>query len=51
MPVKFKRSVFKSGGSLRVTIPEPIAKALEIDHKGVLEIWLDDSRIIMVKVK
>jgi len=51
MPAEFERSVFKSGGSLRVTIPEPIAKALKIEHKDVLKIWLNDSQIIMEKVK
>lgn len=51
MPVEFERSVFKSGGSLRVTIPEPIAKALKIKHKDVLKIWLNDSQIVMEKVR
>jgi len=51
IPVKFKRSVFKSGESARVTIPAPIAQALNIKHKDVLEIWLDDSRIIIVKAE
>jgi len=51
IPVKFKRSVFKAGDSFRVTIPMPVVEALNIKHKDVLEIWLDDSRIIMVKAE
>jgi bifunctional DNA-binding transcriptional regulator/antitoxin component of YhaV-PrlF toxin-antitoxin module len=51
IPVEFKRSVFKSGESVRVTIPAPIAETLNIKHKDVLKIWLDDSRIIMVKTE
>jgi len=51
MPVKFKRAVFKSGDSFRVTIPMPIIKAINIKEKDVLEIWLNDSQIIMEKVK
>jgi len=51
MPVKFKRKVFRSGDSYRVTLPMPICKALEIEDKDVLEIWLDNEHIIMQKVK
>lgn len=51
IPVKFKRSVFKSGESTRITIPAPIAQTLNIKHKDVLIIWLDDSKIIMEKAK
>ena len=51
MPVKFTRKVFKSGDSLRITIPMDIVRTLEIKEKDVLEIWLDDSQIIMKKSK
>ena len=51
MPVKFKRAVFKSGDSFRVTIPMPIIKALDIKEKEELMIWLNDSQIVMEKTK
>jgi len=51
MPIKFTRSVFKSGDSYRITIPMEIIKALEIKEKESLEIWLNDSQIIIEKRK
>ena len=51
MPVKFKRTTFKSGNSYRITIPMEIVKALDIKDKEELVIWLNDSQIIMEKVK
>jgi antitoxin component of MazEF toxin-antitoxin module len=51
MPVQFERTIFKSGGSLRVNIPTPIAKAIEVDEGDKLTIWLNDSQIIMTKTK
>jgi bifunctional DNA-binding transcriptional regulator/antitoxin component of YhaV-PrlF toxin-antitoxin module len=49
LPVTFKRSVFRSGNSYRMTIPMPIINALGIKEKDVLEIWLDDAQIIARK--
>ena len=49
MPVKFKRTTFKSGNSYRITIPMEIVKALDIKEKEELVIWLNDSQIIMEK--
>ena len=49
MPVKFRRNVFKSGDSYRITIPMGIVKTLDIKEKDELEIWLNDSQIIMQK--
>jgi len=51
MPVKFKRGIFKSGDSFRVTIPMEIVRALDLKEKEKLSIWLDNSHIIMEKVK
>jgi len=51
MPVKFKRTMVKVGGSFRITIPMEIITTLNIKDKEQLEIWLDDSRIIMVKAE
>lgn len=51
MPVKFKRSVFKSGDSFRITIPMEIIKTLNIAEKEKLAIWLNNSQIVMEKDK
>jgi len=51
VPVKFIRSVFKSGDSFRITIPMEIVKALDIKEKERLVIWLNDSQIIMEKLE
>jgi bifunctional DNA-binding transcriptional regulator/antitoxin component of YhaV-PrlF toxin-antitoxin module len=51
MPITFKRAVFKSGDSYRVTIPMEIVKALDIKEKEELKIWLDEPRIIIEKIK
>ena len=49
MPIKFERSVFKSGDSFRITIPIEIIKTLNIKEKDCLTVWLNDSQIIMEK--
>jgi bifunctional DNA-binding transcriptional regulator/antitoxin component of YhaV-PrlF toxin-antitoxin module len=49
MPIKFTRTVFRSGDSFRITIPMPIIDGLEIKEKDVLEIWLTDHEIVMKK--
>ena len=51
MPVKFRRTTFKSGNSYRITLPMEIVRTLNIKDKEQLEIWLDDSRIITKKAK
>jgi antitoxin component of MazEF toxin-antitoxin module len=49
MPVIFKRAVFKSGNSYRITLPMPIVKTLGIEEKDELEIWMGNSNIIIQK--
>jgi len=51
MPVTFDRSVFATGGSLRVNIPTPIAKALNLKVRDQVTIWLNDGQIVMEKKK
>lgn len=51
MPVKFKRTVFRSGDSYRVTIPMDIVRALGIEAKDELSIWMNNSQIIMEKAE
>jgi len=47
MPVKFKRKVFTSGGSLRINIPKAIADTLEITEGSFVEMWLNNSHIVI----
>ena len=49
MPVKFRRTAFRTGDSYRITIPMEIIRALDIKSKDILEIWLNNSQIIMEK--
>lgn len=51
MPTEFKRAIFKSGDSYRITIPMPIVTSLGIKEKEVLTIWQDNSHIILSKDK
>jgi antitoxin component of MazEF toxin-antitoxin module len=51
LPIQFERTVFKSGGSLRVNIPTPMAKALNVSEGDRLIISLNDSQIIMEKAR
>jgi AbrB family looped-hinge helix DNA binding protein len=49
MPVVFERRIFLSGRSLRVNIPEEIAKALNLKAGDLVSISLTDSRMIVEK--
>ncbi|MBA7612956.1 hypothetical protein ES703_20198 [subsurface metagenome] len=49
MPLKFKRTVFRSGNSYRITLPMPIVKNLKIKDKEKLEIWMNNGQIIIEK--
>jgi len=49
-PIKFKRAVFKSGNSFRVTLPMPIVQTMKIEEKDVLQIWMDDGHIVIGKL-
>jgi len=49
MPIKFELSVMQVGNSFRVTIPKEIAKHLNINKGDSLEMWVDDSKIILKK--
>ena len=49
MPIVFERKVFMSGRSLRVNIPEEVAKALQISEGDVMLISLTDHQILMEK--
>lgn len=49
MAVKFKIKVVKVGNSLRVTIPKEIAEAIEVKAGDLVNISLENSRIIICK--
>lgn len=51
MPVTFDRTIFTTGGSLRVNIPTPITKALNLKARDQVTIWLNDGQIVMEKKK
>jgi AbrB family looped-hinge helix DNA binding protein len=50
MPVKFKIKVVKIGNSLRVTIPKEIAEAVDLKKGNMVEVYLDDDKIIIRKL-
>ena len=49
MPVKFQISVVQVGKSLKVTIPVEVARHLGIKKGDIVEMWVDNSHIIMEK--
>ncbi len=49
MPIKFELSVMQVGNSLRVTIPKEVAKHLDIEKGDTMELWVNNSTIIMEK--
>jgi len=51
MPIIFKRKISKFGGSYRVTIPKEIVEALQLKEGDLLNITLDNGKIIMEKPK
>lgn len=51
MPIVFEGKVFPAGNSLRVTIPAPISRALDLKAKDTVRISLNDSQMILEKAK
>jgi len=51
MPIVFERTLFPAGGSLRVNIPGPILKALELKAGDRVRISLNDSQMTLEKAK
>jgi antitoxin component of MazEF toxin-antitoxin module len=51
MPVTFERAVFATGGSLRVNIPESIARALDLEAGDKVTISLNDHQMTLEKAK
>jgi antitoxin component of MazEF toxin-antitoxin module len=51
MPVIFERKIFLSGRSLRVNIPEEIAKALGLKVGDTVAISLTDNQMVVEKAR
>jgi len=51
MPITFERTLFSAGGSLRVNVPGPILKALDLKAGDTVRISLNDSQMILEKAK
>ncbi|HXZ98533.1 MAG TPA: AbrB/MazE/SpoVT family DNA-binding domain-containing protein [Candidatus Acidoferrum sp.] len=49
MPVTFERAVFVTGGSLRVNIPEPFARALDLKAGDKIIFSLNDHQMTLEK--
>lgn len=49
MPVQFERKIFTAGGSLRVNLPSPFTKALNIKEGDAVVITLNDSQMVLEK--
>jgi AbrB family looped-hinge helix DNA binding protein len=49
MPIKFEVSVMQVGNSLRITIPKEVAAHLSIKKGDKIEMWADNSHVILQK--
>jgi AbrB family looped-hinge helix DNA binding protein len=50
MSIKFKIRVVKVGNSLRITIPQEIAEAIRLKIGDLVNVSLEESRIIVCKI-
>jgi bifunctional DNA-binding transcriptional regulator/antitoxin component of YhaV-PrlF toxin-antitoxin module len=51
MPTKFKISVVLVGKSLKVTIPKELCEQFSLKKGDTIEMWADNSHIIIEKGK
>jgi bifunctional DNA-binding transcriptional regulator/antitoxin component of YhaV-PrlF toxin-antitoxin module len=51
MPVKFEVSVMQVGSSLRITIPKELAAHLDLKKGDVVQMWADNSHVVLEKSK
>jgi antitoxin component of MazEF toxin-antitoxin module len=49
MTIKFEGSVMQVGNSLRVTIPQEIAKHMDLEKGDIVELWVNNHSMIMEK--
>ena len=51
MGLELKVKVVKIGNSLRITIPKEVAESLSLKEGDTVSIGLDDSRMIVRRIK
>lgn len=51
MPLTFKIKAVKVGNSTRMTIPKEVTDYLQIRPGDTLEVWVDDSHMVVEKKK
>jgi antitoxin component of MazEF toxin-antitoxin module len=51
MPITLERTIFVTGNSLRVNIPEAVAKALDLKAGDKVLIGLNDHQMTLEKAK
>ena len=51
MPLTISVKIVKIGNSLRMTIPKPVAQALELREGDILSVGITDSSMIVKKTK
>jgi hypothetical protein len=51
MPIQFERKVFTAGGSLRVNLPSPFTKAVDVKEGTLVAITLNDNQMIIEKAR
>jgi len=51
MPIKLEVSVMQVGSSLRITIPKEVAAHLELKKGDTVQLWADNSHVILEKKK
>jgi len=49
MPVYFERKAKRSGGSIVVSIPPEILRALKIKESDVLLLYVEDDKLVVEK--
>lgn len=51
MPVKFTLKAAQVGNSMKVTIPKEICEYLKIEKGDLLQMWAENSHLIIEKKK
>ena len=49
LPLTIKVKIAKMGNSVRMTIPKPVLEALEWNDGDMVEVGIEDSRMIVEK--
>jgi len=49
MPVKFEIKVVQVGNSLKITVPKEIARHMNLKKGDLVEMWADNSHVILEK--